>query len=50
MPAQHQEEEDAAMDEEIQLNDIPISNFKSNNMQRKEKFIQEVGAMSPGGV
>ena len=37
------------MDEEIACNSIPITNFKSNNI-KKEKFIQPVGMMSPGGI
>jgi hypothetical protein len=41
---------DAAMDEDIACNSIPITNFKSNNIQKKERFIQPVGAMSPGGA
>ena len=49
MPAQN-DDGDAAMDEEIACNSIPISNFKSNNIQKREQFIQPIGAMSPGGV
>ena len=37
------------MDEEINCNDIPISVFKSNNIQKKEKVIQSPGCLSPGG-
>lgn len=36
--------------EDIACNLIPITAFKSNNVQRKDKFIQPVGAMSPGGL
>jgi hypothetical protein len=42
-------EEDAAMDEEMQCNDIPISNFKSNNIQKKEKYMQLADQLSPRG-
>ena len=42
-------DEDAAMDEDIQCNDIPISKFKSNNIQNKERYIQMIGQMSPRG-
>lgn len=42
-------DEDAA-DENIACNLIPITAFKSNNVQRKDKFIQPVGMMSPGGL
>jgi hypothetical protein len=42
-------EEDAAMDEDIQCNNIPISNFKSNNIQNKERYIKMMGEMSPRG-
>lgn len=42
-------EEDAAMDEEIQCSDIPITSFKSNNIQKKERFIQLAGQLSPRG-
>lgn len=38
------------MEEDIGTNMIPITNFKSNNIQKKEKFIQPVGALSPGGA
>lgn len=37
------------MDEDIGCNEIPISSFKSNNIQGRERFIQPVGMMSPGG-
>jgi len=35
MPAQN-DDGDAAMDEEIATNSIPISIFKSNNIQKRE--------------
>jgi hypothetical protein len=38
------------MDEDIACNSIPVTSFKSNNIQKREKFIQPVGAMSPGGM
>jgi len=38
------------MDEEIACNQIPISNFKSNNMKKKEQFIQPIAQMSPTGM
>jgi hypothetical protein len=40
---------DADMDEDIACNNIPINNFKSNNIKEKELFIQPPGSMSPGG-
>ena len=49
MPAQN-DDGDAAMDEEIATNSIPISIFKSNNIQKREQFIQPIGMMSPGGI
>ena len=36
--------------EDIACNLIPFTAFKSNNVQKKDKFIQPVGAMSPGGL
>ena len=36
------------MDEDISCNNIPISNFKSNNIQNKERYIQNIDQMSPG--
>ena len=41
---------DVAMDEDIACNSIPITNFKSNNIQSKERYLQPMGAMSPGGM
>ena len=38
------------MDEDIACNSIPVTSFKSNNIQKMEKFMQPVGAMSPGGM
>lgn len=43
-------DDDAIMDEDIACNTIPMTNFKSNNIQKREKFIQPVGMMSPGGI
>ncbi len=43
------DDEDAEMDEDIACNSIPLSNFKSNNIYKKEKFLQSPRAMSPGG-
>ena len=37
------------MDEEIQCSDIPITSFKSNNIEKKERFIQPAGQLSPKG-
>jgi len=33
------DDNDIMMDEELSCNQIPITNFKSNNIQKKEKFI-----------
>lgn len=32
-------DDDAIMDEDIACNQIPITNFKSNNIQKRQQFI-----------
>jgi len=43
------DDQDAMMDEDLACNQIPFSNFKSNNLKEKERFLLPLGAMSPGG-
>jgi len=49
-PGNKGDEEDVAMDEDdIAFNEIPIINYKSNNIKKKEHFMQPAAMMSPGG-
>lgn len=37
------------MDEDLACNSIPLSEFKSNNLMHKERFLLPLGQMSPTG-
>jgi len=49
-PGMNDDNDDVDMDEENACNSIPIANFKSNNIHKKERYIQTPGMMSPGGI